>query len=78
MATIIRHGDGFQSKIRRKGFDPVSRTFPTHKLAKEWATRIEAEMFSGRYISRDEAESTTLREWGQFWVKFNRLRSLSC
>ena len=62
MATIIRHGDGFQSKIRRKGFDPVSRTFPPHKLAKEWATRIEAEMFSGRYISRDEAESTTLRE----------------
>ena len=62
MATIIRHGDGFQSKIRRKGFDPVCRTFPTHKLAKEWATRTEAEMFSGKYISRDEAESTTLRE----------------
>ena len=44
MATITKHGDGFQSKIRRKGFDPVSRTFPTHKLAKEWATRTEAEM----------------------------------
>ena len=62
MATIVKHGDGFQSKIRRKGFGPVTKTFPTHKLAKDWATRTEAEMLSGRYKSTDEAERTTLRE----------------
>ena len=57
MATVVKHGDGFQTKIRRKGFKPISKTFPTHKLADEWGVRTEAEKFSGKYISRDEAES---------------------
>ena len=62
MATIIKHGDGYQVKIRRKGFTPVSKTFPSRKLANDWGINTESEMLRGQYICRDSAENTTLRE----------------
>ncbi len=62
MATIIKHGDGYQAKIRRKGFPPVNKTFPTKTLAKNWATTLEAEMLSGSFVCRNSANNTTLGE----------------
>lgn len=62
MATIIKHGDGYQTKIRRKGFTPVSKTFPSRQQAKDWGIATEAEMLRGQYVSRYSAENTTLGE----------------
>ena len=62
MATIIKHGDGYQAKIRRKGFKTVSKTFASYQRAKHFGITTEAEMLQGRYVCRDSADHTTLRE----------------
>lgn len=63
MATISKRGTGqWQVKIRRKGWPIQSGTFNTKGDAEAWAREIESEMDRGVFVSRKEAESTTLRE----------------
>jgi integrase len=63
MATVYRRGDlQWQAKIRRKGYPPQSRTFEIKADAVAWARDIEREMDRGVFVSRTEAESTTLHE----------------
>ncbi len=63
MATLTKRGDGqWQAKVRRKGYPVVSKTFDTKAKADRWARSIEAEMDHGAFVSRAEAESTTLKE----------------
>ena len=67
MATIThRPGQGnrkgWQVKIRRRGYPIQTATFDTKVKAEAWARRIESEMDDGRFISRTEAEATTLAE----------------
>jgi len=63
MATIVKRSNGqWQSKIRRRGYPPVNRTFSTKAKAERWSRMIESEMDQGAYVSRVEAESTTLIE----------------
>jgi hypothetical protein len=47
MTATIKHGDGDQAKIRRKGFTSVSKTFPSRKLANDWGINTESEMLRG-------------------------------
>lgn len=61
MALIEDRGPNqFRVKIRRKGYAPVSRTFLTKKDAEDWAIITESEMIRGAFVSRKEAEATTL------------------
>lgn len=63
MATFTKRGDGqWQAKIRRKGYPSVSHTHNTKAKAERWARMIESEMDQGVFISRAEADSTTLKE----------------
>ena len=67
MATIVsRKGPGrtrsWQVKIRRRGYPPQSTTFDTHADADAWARQIENEMDRGVFVSRVEADSTTLAD----------------
>lgn len=68
MATITQRTDragqsvGWQAKIRRKGYPTESRTFATKREAEAWARGLEGEMDQGVFVSRREAESTTLTE----------------
>ncbi len=63
MATIVRRGPyQWQAKIRKKGHQTLSKTFFYRADAKAWARDIESEMDKGVYMSRAEAESTTLSE----------------
>ena len=62
MAATIKHNDSSQAKIRRKGFTPVSKTFPAPKLANDWGINTESEMLRGQYICRGSAENTTRRK----------------
>ena len=48
--------------IRRKGWPEQSRTFDTKADAERWARAVEGEMDRGIFVSRKEAESTTLGE----------------
>ncbi len=63
MATLTKRKDGqWQAKIRRRGYPLVSKTFGTKAKAERWARIIEKEMDDDLFVSRIEAESTTLKE----------------
>jgi Site-specific recombinase XerD len=63
MATIRKRGNlQWEVRIRRKGWPTTSKTFETKSEADIWARKIEGEMDHGTFVSRTEAEGTTLAE----------------
>ncbi|MDA8119535.1 MAG: site-specific integrase [Gammaproteobacteria bacterium] len=67
MATFRkRPGPGgrtaWQAQIIRRGHERQYKTFDTKAEAEAWARQIEGEMDRGVFVSRAEAEATTLRE----------------
>lgn len=63
MATFRERDSGYwQAIVRRKGYADQSKTFVTKADAEIWARSIEVEMDRGVFVSRAEAESTTLKE----------------
>lgn len=63
MAAFRKRGPHqWEAQIRRRGFPAQSKTFNTKAEAEAWAQMIESEMSRGVWLSRSEAEATTLRE----------------
>ena len=67
MASFIpRKGPGgkrvWQAHVRRRGYPVQVRTFDTKAGAEAWAAVIESEIVRGVFVSRAEAEDTTLSE----------------
>lgn len=53
----------YRARIRVKGSPNISETFPSRKLAKEWAARMEAEIRAGRYFQKEERHEKTFGEF---------------
>ncbi|WP_313113008.1 tyrosine-type recombinase/integrase [Pseudescherichia sp.] len=63
MATLRKRGNyQWEAQIRKRGFPSQTKTFNTKVEAEAWAKMIESEMTRGVWLSRSEAESTTLYE----------------
>ena len=63
MATFRKRGPHqWQAQVRKKGQPLQTKTFETRAQAEQWARAIEVEMDKGVFVSRAEAESTTLKE----------------
>ena len=62
MATFRKRSGSWQVIVKRKGFGQLSRTFDTKVDAEVWARQVEGEMDRGVFVSREEAENTTLSE----------------
>lgn len=63
MAFIRKIGDyQYEAQINRKNYPRQSRTFETKADAEKWARLVESEMDRGIFVSRTEAENTTLKE----------------
>lgn len=63
MATIRKRGTAqWEARIRKKGWPVTCKTFDTKIQADQWSRQIESEMDRGVFISRTEAETTTLTE----------------
>ena len=60
---------GWQARIRKKGFPTQSKVFRTRREAEAWATVVESEMVRGVFVSRSEAEGTTLGEAIEQYIK---------
>lgn len=61
MGAIRKRGDyQWQAQIRKKGYPAQSKTFETRKAAEMWVRAIEREMDVGSFVSRNEAERTTI------------------
>lgn len=52
----------WQAQVRKKGYPLQTMTFDTRAAAETWARAVEVEMDQGRFVSRIEAETTTLKE----------------
>jgi integrase len=52
----------WQAQVRKKGYPLQTLTFDTRATAEAWARAVEVEMDQGRFVSRVEAETTTLKE----------------
>ena len=52
----------WQVRIKKRGYPEMARTFDRKGEAEVWAKQIEGEMDRGVFVSRAEAEATTLRE----------------
>jgi integrase len=61
VATIRKRNGQWQVQVRRRGFDPVSKTFTTRQDATGWARQIETEMDRNVYTPRKAAESITVK-----------------
>ncbi|MCL2524886.1 MAG: site-specific integrase [Betaproteobacteria bacterium] len=63
MATFRKRGQyQWEAQVRRRGYPAQSKTFNTKAEAEAWAKTIESEMSRGIWVSRREAEATTLYE----------------
>ncbi len=63
MATVQKRGPyQWRVQIRKKGHPPQTRTFDARSEADAWARQVEGEMDRGLFVSRKEAENTTLSE----------------
>ena len=63
MAYIEKRGNlQWRVQIRRKGYPTTCKTFESKLDAEKWARDIENEMDKGVFVSRTEAENTTLHE----------------
>lgn len=63
MANFRKRGPSqWQAQVRMQGYPSQTRTFSTRAAAERWAKSTEVEMAQGTFVSRAEAESTTLRE----------------
>ena len=63
MATIRKRGPlQWEARVRHKGYPIQCRTFENRAAAQAWARTLEAQMDRGVFVSRAEAERTTLAE----------------
>lgn len=61
MASIRKRGDRqWEVRVRKRGHSVQYQTFTTKAKAEAWATIVESEMERGVFVSRAEAETTTL------------------
>ena len=60
MASFRQHGNGWQARIRRRGYPDITKTFETKADAEKWARSLESEIDKGQFVSVSEAERTTL------------------
>jgi hypothetical protein len=59
----------WQAQVRKKGHPTQTKTFATRAAAETWARSIEYEMDQGLFVSRVEAETTTLNELLQRYLE---------
>ena len=63
MASFRKRGSGqWQAQVRKKGYPTQTKSFTTRSAAAQWVRSIEYEMDQGLFVSRNEAETTTVGE----------------
>jgi integrase len=52
----------YRVRIRMNGAPGISESFPTRREAKEWASKMEADVRQGRYFGRSESKERTFAD----------------
>ena len=69
MASFRQHGNGWQSRIRRRGYPDITQTFEAKADAERWARSVESDMDKGHFVSVSEAQRTTLGDLIQRYLR---------
>ncbi|MHB8253497.1 MAG: hypothetical protein ACYDEV_07300 [Acidiferrobacter sp.] len=62
MACFQKRSGSWRAIVKRRGYSVLTQTFNTKAQAEAWAIAIESKMTRGAFVSRAEAERTTLTE----------------
>lgn len=62
MATFDKRGDKWRAQVRRTGFKPQCKSFPTKSAAEKWARDLEARLDSGVEHDPTELRKTTVSD----------------
>jgi hypothetical protein len=63
MASFRKRGDyQWQARVNIKSYPSETKTFNTRTEAEVWARNVESQMDKGSFVSRVEADNTTLKE----------------
>lgn len=62
MASIRKRKGHWQAQVRRKGFEPLAKTFRNRQDALAWARQAEADMDRNAFVPRRLAESLTVQQ----------------
>ncbi len=52
----------YRARIRLNGSSPISESFPTRRAAKEWSSKMEADVRQGRYFGRQTSKEHTFED----------------
>ena len=44
MASLRQHGNGWQSRVRRKGYKDITKSFNTRQEVERWARSVETSL----------------------------------
>ena len=70
MPTISRNPSGkYRVQIRKTGLPAFSKTFTSKELAINWARKIEYELDTGIYLSKEDTERITFAELATRYIK---------
>lgn len=62
MATFQKRAGKWRAIIRKKGYKPLSKTFPKKAMAQEWAKGVEADMARREYRDISNFEPITVKD----------------
>ena len=72
MASFRKRGSGrWQAQVRKKCYPTQTKSFSTRAAAAQWVRSIEYEMDHGLFLSRNEAETTTIAELPDRYLQEN-------
>ena len=72
--TRKRGSGGWQAQVRRKGYPPQSKSFSTKAAAAQWVRSIEVEMDQRVFVSRHAADTTTVAELLERYLRERTVR----
>ena len=63
MASFRKRKSGhWQVQVRKKGYPTQTKSFSSKAAGAQWVRSIEYEMDQGLFVSRNEADTTTIAE----------------
>jgi integrase len=65
----------YRARIRLQGSPDLSETFPTRREAKEWSSKMEAEIRQGRFFGRTESRERTFAELVDKYLEQNKSKN---
>jgi len=75
MASIRKKNGSWVAEIRKKGHKSISKSFPNKGLAKEWATKTEADMNADKFVDKRSLSTNTVEQLiNEYTTKFSKIK----